>query len=55
MAMKVELLDEILKDCKTASDIFGEGGIVKQFVKALTERALQAEYSGSRNSDHENG
>ena len=43
MAMKVELLDEILKDCKTASDIFGEGGIVKQFVKALTERALQAE------------
>ena len=43
MAMKVELLDELLKDCKTASDIFGEGGIVKQFVKALTERALQAE------------
>jgi putative transposase len=43
MAMKVEMLDELLKDCKTAEDIFGESGLVKQFVKALTERALQAE------------
>ena len=43
MAMKVEILDELLKDCKTAEDIFGENGLVKQFVKALSERALQAE------------
>ena len=41
--MKVEMIDELLKDCKTSEDIFGEGGLVKQFVKALTERALQAE------------
>lgn len=43
MTMKVEMIDELLKDCKTSEDIFGEGGLVKQFVKALTERALQAE------------
>lgn len=41
--MKLEMIDELLKDCKTSEDIFGEGGLVKQFVKALTERALQAE------------
>lgn len=43
MAMKVEILDELLKDCKTQEDIFGTNGLVKQFVKALSERALQAE------------
>lgn len=43
MTMKLEMIDELLKDCKTSEDIFGEGGLVKQFVKALTERALQAE------------
>ncbi len=41
--MKVEMIDELLKECKTSDDIFGEDGLVKQFVKALTERALQAE------------
>lgn len=45
MTMKVEAIDELLKDCKTADDIFGENGLVKQFVKAVTERALQAELS----------
>src|SRR3989338_5391641 len=43
MAMKVEMIDELIKDCKTSDDIFGENGLVKQFVKSLTERALQAE------------
>ena len=43
MVMKAEILDELLKDCKTQADIFGENGLVKQFVKALSERALQAE------------
>jgi putative transposase len=43
MAMKVELIDELIKDCKTQADIFGEGGLVKQFVKALVERSLKAE------------
>ena len=41
--MKVEMIDELLKECKTSDDIFGEGGFVKKFVKAVTERALQAE------------
>lgn len=43
MAMKVEMLDELLKDCKNSNDVFGENGLVKQFVKALSERVLQAE------------
>lgn len=43
MVLKAEILDELVKDCKTGEDIFGENGLVKQFVKALTERALQAE------------
>ena len=43
MAMKVEVIDEMLKNCKTSDDIFGENGLVKQFVKAISERALQAE------------
>lgn len=43
MTMKVEVLDELLKDCKTSDDIFGENGLVKQFVKSITERALKAE------------
>ncbi len=43
MVMKAEVLDELLKGCKTQEDIFGENGLVKEFVKALSERALQAE------------
>lgn len=43
MAMKAEMIDELIKDCKTADDIFGENGLVKQFVKSVVERALQAE------------
>jgi putative transposase len=45
MAMKLEMLDEILKDCNTSEDIFGEDGLVKRFVKAISERALQGELS----------
>lgn len=41
--MKVEMIDELLKGCKTQEDIFGENGVFKQLVKALTERALQSE------------
>lgn len=43
MTMKAELLDELLKDCKTQEDIFGANGLVKQFVKRVLERALQGE------------
>ncbi|MCE3238898.1 MAG: hypothetical protein K0R24_1879 [Gammaproteobacteria bacterium] len=37
------MIDELLSECKISEDIFGENGLVKQFVKALSERALQAE------------
>jgi putative transposase len=40
-----ELLDELLQDCKTPTDLFGEGGILKRLTTALVERALEAELS----------
>lgn len=40
MTMKTEELDELLKDCQTAEDIFSAGGLVKQFVKSVIEYAL---------------
>ena len=43
--MKEELLDDLLKNCKTSEDLFGQNGVIKQFVKAITERALKAELS----------
>lgn len=36
-----ELLDELLKDGKTAADIFGKDGLLKQLTKRLVERALE--------------
>ena len=41
MVVRVEVLGEQLKHGKTQKYIFGENGLIKQFVKALTERALQ--------------
>lgn len=38
-----ELLDELLKDGKTAADIFGRDGLLKQLTKRLVERALKGE------------
>ncbi len=43
MALRAELIDELVKDCKTQESLFGEEGVVKQLVKALIERALQGE------------
>jgi len=43
MTINVEIIDELLKNCKTQNDVFGEGGVFKELVKALSERALQAE------------
>jgi len=45
MTFDEKLLDDILKGCKSQDDVFGEKGVVKQFVKALSERALKAEMS----------
>jgi putative transposase len=43
MVMKAEVLDDLLKNCKTQEDVFGENGVMKQIVKALAERVLQTE------------
>jgi putative transposase len=45
MNIRKELLDELLQECKTPPDLFGEGGILKQLTTALVERALEAELS----------
>lgn len=38
-----DLLDDLLKDCKTAEDVLGHNGVVKQLTKALLERMLEGE------------
>jgi putative transposase len=38
-----ELLDELLKDCKTPEDLLGKNGVLKQLTKDLMERMLEAE------------
>lgn len=38
-----ELLDELLGDSKTAQELLGQHGLIKQLTKALLERALQGE------------
>lgn len=43
MAIDLELIDKMLADYKTPEDIIGEHGLLKQFTKALLERAMQAE------------
>ena len=43
MTREEELLDELLKDGKTAADIFGKDGLLKQLTKRLVERALEGE------------
>jgi len=43
VAIKTELIDELLKDYQKPEDIIGENGLLKQFVKAVLERAMNAE------------
>jgi len=45
MAIKKELIDELLSDYKTPDDLLGADGIFKELKKALLERALSAELS----------
>jgi putative transposase len=37
------MLDELLKDCKTAEDVLGKNGVIKKMTKALLERMLADE------------
>ena len=43
MAIKKEILDELLKDYKGPDDFYGPEGIMKQLSKALIERMMEAE------------
>jgi putative transposase len=43
MAIKDELIDELLKDYRGPEDILGEHGILKELTRKILERALQAE------------
>jgi putative transposase len=41
--IRTELIDELLKDYQKPEDIIGENGLLKRFVKAVLERAVNAE------------
>jgi len=43
MAIRLELIDELIKDYKKPEDITGENGLLKQLTKAIIERTLAAE------------
>ena len=43
MEIKTELIDELLKDYQKPEDIIGENGLLKRFIKAVLERAMNAE------------
>lgn len=43
MPFSPEVLDDLLKDCKTPEQMFGSDGLLQQLTKALIERSLQAE------------
>ncbi len=41
--INLDLVDQLLRDYKKPEDILGENGLLKQFTKALLERAMQVE------------
>lgn len=41
--INLDLIDQLLKDYQSPEDVLGENGILKQFTKAVLERALKAE------------
>lgn len=43
MTLDPDKLSDLIKDCKTKEDIFGEEGAIKQLVKGLVENALEGE------------
>jgi putative transposase len=45
MAISPKLVDELLKDYRSPSDLLGEDWLLQQLTKALVERALQGELS----------
>ncbi len=56
MAISKDLIQELLRECKTPADLLGEHGILKQLSKELIEAALGAELTDHLGySKHENG
>jgi putative transposase len=43
MAIRKEILDELIRDYKNPEDLMGEQGLLKQLTKALLERAMESE------------
>jgi len=43
MAIRQELLDELLKDYKSPEDLIGRDGLLKELTRALVEKALEGE------------
>ena len=43
MPIDNKLIDDLLKDYKTPEEILGDNGLLKQFTKAVLERAMQAQ------------
>ena len=47
MAIRKELLDELLKDCKSSADLTGSEGLLSKLTGALVERILVSRDHGS--------
>src|ERR1044071_9948071 len=43
--INLDLIDQLLANYKSPEDVLGENGLLKQFTKAVLERALKAELS----------
>ena len=64
MAIRQELLEELLKDYKSPEDLLGQGGLLKELTKALVEKTLDGElthhlvypkHSSSKSDNARNG
>jgi putative transposase len=45
MAIKPEILEELLKEYKNPHDLLGKDGLMSQLKKALIEKAMKGEVS----------
>ena len=45
MPIDTEIIDKLLKDYKSPEDVLGENGLLKEFTKAVLERAMAADPS----------
>jgi len=43
MAIRDELLEELLQEHKNPEDLFGKDGIIKELTKRLLEKAMEGE------------